>query len=110
GRRAEHHRAGGPGAAGRGALATVAEFHPSLVILDIMLPDIDGYGSCDWSPFPERPHRGFGPPPGSGGVPFAARYSPDGTLLYPPRWRGSCPGDRRRGATFRVELALATAE
>lgn len=34
-------------ASGREALGTIAERRPSLIILDLMLPDIDGFGVCE---------------------------------------------------------------
>ncbi len=34
-------------ASGREALGVVGERHPALIILDLMLPDIDGFGVCE---------------------------------------------------------------
>ncbi len=34
-------------ASGRAALAAVAERRPDLILLDLMLPDIDGFGVCE---------------------------------------------------------------
>lgn len=34
-------------ATGRGALEAVAHHRPDLLILDLMLPDIDGFGVCE---------------------------------------------------------------
>ena len=34
-------------ASGRSALAAVAERRPDLILLDLMLPDIDGFGVCE---------------------------------------------------------------
>lgn len=34
-------------ASGREALDKVQQFHPDLILLDLMLPDIDGFGVCE---------------------------------------------------------------